>query len=67
MIEERLIGGGAESSDFFRTVLGLGAGDLVATVAGSGGTAIEIPNVVFVDRKIEAIEKLIAVKPDHAE
>ena len=79
MIEERLIGGGAESfdsnglrfqkhsSDFFRTVLGLGAGDLMATVAGSGGTTIEIPNVVFVDRKIEAIEKLIAVKPDHTE
>ena len=77
MIEERLIGGGAESfdsnglrfqkhsSDFFRTVLGLGAGDLMATVAGSGGTTIEIPNVVFVDRKIEAIERLIAVKPDH--
>ena len=77
MIEERLIGGGAESfdsnnlrfqkhsSDFFRAVLGLGAGDLMATVAGSGGTTIEIPNVVFADRKIEAVERLIAVKPDH--
>ena len=39
----------------------------MATVAGSGGTTIEIPNVVFVDRKIEAIEKLIAVKPDRPE
>ena len=79
MVEERLIGGGAESfdssglrfqkhsSDFFRTVLGLGAGDLMTTVAGSGGTTIEIPNVVFVDRKIDAIERLIAVKPDHTE
>jgi hypothetical protein len=79
MIEERLIGGGAESfdsnrlrfqrhsSDFFRTALGLGAGDLMATVAGAGGTTIEIPNVVFVDYKIRAIEKLIAVKPDQTE
>ena len=76
MIEERLIGGGAESfdsnglrfqkhsNDFFRTALGLGAGDLMATVAGGRGATIEIPNVVFVDWKIEAIEKLIAVKPD---
>jgi hypothetical protein len=79
MVEEHLIGGGAESfdsnglrfqkhrSDFFRTALGLGAGDLMATVAGSGGTTIEIPNVIFVDHKIKAIEKLIAVKPDHTE
>ena len=76
MIEERLIGGGAESfdtnglrfqkhsSDFFRTTLGLGAGDLMATVPGAGGATIEIPNVIFVDRKIEAIEKLVVVKPD---
>ncbi len=76
MIEERLIGGGQESfdsnglrfqkhsSDFFRTALGLGAGDLMATVASTGGTMIEMPNVVFADRKIEAIERLIAVKLD---
>ncbi|MGB0086509.1 MAG: hypothetical protein WBP94_14190 [Rhodomicrobiaceae bacterium] len=79
MIEERLIGGGAESfdtnglrfqkhsNDFFRTALGLGAGDLMATVAGAGGVTIEIPNVVFVDRKIAAIEKLVVVKPDQPE
>lgn len=74
MTEEHLIGGGAESfdtnglrfqkhgSDFFRAVLGLGAGDLKATVAG--GATIEIPNVIFVDRKVHAIEKLISVKPE---
>jgi hypothetical protein len=28
------------------------------------GTAIEIPNVIFVDRKVQAIEKLISVKPE---
>jgi hypothetical protein len=52
------------SSDFFRAVLGLGAGDLKATVADDRGTAIEIPNVIFVDRKVRAIEKLISVKPE---
>jgi hypothetical protein len=79
MIQEHLIGGGAESfdtnrlrfqkhsSDFFRTALGLGAGDLMATVPGAGGTTIEIANVVFVDRKMEAIERLISVKPEHTE
>jgi hypothetical protein len=74
--EEHLIGGGAESfdtnglrfqklsSDFFRTVLGLGAGDLKATAGGERGKTIEISNVIFVDRKVEAIEKLISVKPE---
>ena len=74
MTEEHLIGGAAESfdtnglrfqklgSDFFRAVLGLGAGDLKATVAG--GATIEIANVIFVDRKVHAIEKLISVKPE---
>ena len=76
MTEERLIGGGAESfdtnglrfqklsSDFFRSMLGLGAGDLKATMAGEHGVAIELPNVIFVDRKVHAIEKLISVKPE---
>jgi hypothetical protein len=77
MTEERLIGGGAESfdtnslrfqkhrADFFRVVLGLGAGDLRATTPGGSGAAIEIPNVLFVDRKVHAIERLISVKPEH--
>jgi hypothetical protein len=76
MTEERLIGGGAESfdtnglkvqklgSDFFRAVIGFGAGDLRAT--SERGVVIEIPNVILAGRKIEAIEKLIAVKPDRA-
>lgn len=77
MTEEHLIGGGAESfdtnglrfqklnSDFFRAVLGLGAGDLKATTTGGRGATIEIANVMFVDRKVRAIEKLISVKPEH--
>ncbi len=76
MTEEHLIGGGAESfdtnglrfqkhnADFFRSVLGLGAGDLKATSGGQSGATIEIPNVMFVDRKVNAIEKLISVKPE---
>ena len=76
MTEESLIGGGAESydthglrfqklsSDFFRAMLGFGAGDLKATMAGENGATIELAKVVFVDRKVHAIEKLIAVKPE---
>ena len=76
MTVERLIGGGAESfdthglrferlgSDFFRAVLGFGAGDLKATATGSDGATIDIPNVILVKRKVHAIEKLISVKPE---
>jgi len=78
MTEEHLIGGGAESfdtnglrfqklkSDFFRALLGFGAGDLKATTTGNGGTTIEISNVVLVNRKVHAIERLISVKPERA-
>ena len=71
-----LIGGGAESfdtnglhfqklsSDLFRAVLGLGAGDLKATASGERGATIESPNVIFVDRKVHGIEGLISVKPE---
>lgn len=76
MTEEHIIGGGAESfdtnglrfqklnSDFFRAFLGFGAGDLKVTAAGERGGLIEIANVMFVDRKVRAIEKLISVKPE---
>jgi hypothetical protein len=47
-----------------RAALGLGAGDLKATAAGEHGATIEMPNVIFVDRKVLAIEKLISVKPE---
>ncbi len=78
MTEEHLIGGGAESfdtnglrfeklgSDFFRMVLGFGAGDLKATTTGDRGTTIEIPNVILVGRKVHSIERLISVKPERA-
>ena len=76
MTEEHMIGGGAQSfdtnglrfqklsSDIFRAILGFGAGDIKATMAGDRAAAIELPNVIFVDRKVQAIDKLISVKPD---
>ena len=75
MTVEHLIGGGAASfnatglrfqklkSDLFRATLGLDAGDLEATTAD--GTKLELFNVIFVSRKVTAVEKLIAVRPDH--
>jgi hypothetical protein len=76
MTVEHIIGGGAESidteavrfqklsSDLFRTVLGLGAGDLQATGVGPPGTTLNMSNVLFAEHKIHQIERLIAVKPD---
>jgi hypothetical protein len=73
---ERVIGGGERSYDtrglvfekrledlFRHHILGLGMGDLYIMTAGAHGEAIHIPNVTFVDRKVQAIQKLIAVKP----
>ena len=80
LVEQRLIGGGSLShdtnglrfekreQDFFRhVVLGIGAGDLMLTGKGLRDEMIAIPNVLFVNRKVMAIEKLIAVKPEHTE
>jgi hypothetical protein len=76
VVEERLVGSRARSydttglrfekrgQDFFHDiVLGLGAGDLLLTTGGNKET-IQIPNVLMVDRKVKAIERLIVVKPD---
>ena len=77
MIEERLVGGRARSFDtnslvfekrsqdlFHDVILGWGAGDLTLTTGGANKETIQIPNVLLVDRKMKAIERLIAVKPD---
>ena len=79
IIEEHMIGGQARSYDtngvvferrgqdlFHDIILGFGAGDLTLKIGGSHEETIQIPNVLFVDRKMKAIEKLIAVKPDVA-
>jgi hypothetical protein len=77
MIEERRIGGQARSYDtnglvfekrgqdlFHDIILGMGAGDLTVTTGGAHKQSIQIPNVLLVDRRMKAIEKLIVVKPD---
>ena len=77
MVEERLIGGQARSYDtnglvferrgqdlFHDIILGLGAGDLTLTIGGAHAETIQIPNVLFVKRKVKAIERVIGVKPD---
>lgn len=77
LIEERLVGAAAHShdtnglvcekreQDFFRhIILGLGAGDL--KLSAPGKEPVYIPNVLFADQKMREVEKLVAVKPDHA-
>ena len=49
--------------DLFRHwLLGLGAGDLRLTARGKD--VIDIPNVLFANSKVRAIEKMVAVKPE---
>ncbi len=77
MTEERVIGGGEKSydvrgmlfeqkqDDFFRHyLLGLGAGDLKLLTTGARQVKIEIPNVLFAEKKVKQIQRLIAIKPD---
>ncbi len=79
MTFERVIGGGERSYDtrglvfekhlgdlFKHYILGLGAGDLRIITAGARKEEIYIPNVLFVSRKVQQIEKLIAIKPSGA-
>ena len=77
IVEQRLVGGGEQSYDtqgllferreqdlFRHLVLGLGAGDLLLKSGGARPDTITIPNVLFVDHKLKALQQLIAVKPD---
>ncbi|MBT3069326.1 hypothetical protein KKP04_00375 [Rhodomicrobium sp. Az07] len=79
LTEERVIGGGEQSydtrgmlfeqrsDDFFRhTILGLGSADLLLMTTGARSEKIDIPNVLFADRKIREMQRLIAIKPDDA-
>ena len=76
MTEERLIGGGEKSydtrgmvfeqhgDDLFRHIfLGLGAGDLKLTTTGAKSATLELPNVLFANRKVKKIQRLVAVTP----
>jgi hypothetical protein len=77
LTQESLIGDSAESfdargmlfekhgEDFLRhKVLGLGAGDLRLTTAGAKQRTIEIPDVLFVDKTVARVQRLIAVEPN---
>ena len=78
LTEEHWIGGGEQSydtrgmlfeqrsNDFFRHVVGLGAADLLLITTGARKQEIDIPNVLFADRKIKTMQRLIAIKPEEA-
>lgn len=77
MISGAFIGGGEQTFDtrgmsveklrddlFRHWVLGLGSGDLHIAATGARKAEFVIHNVLFVDRKVEAIQRLAAMKPD---
>lgn len=77
LTEERWIGDSAESfdtrgmlfekhgEDFLRhRILGIGAGDLRLTTAGAKQQTIEIPDVLFVDKTVDHVQRLIAIEPN---
>lgn len=77
LTQEQWIGDSAESfdtrgmlfekygEDFLRhRLLGLGAGDLRLTMAGAKKRTIEIPDVLFVDRTVDHVQRLIAIEPN---
>jgi hypothetical protein len=50
-------------SDLFRHwILGLGSGDLTVHTSGAQNVHIDLPNVLFIGRKVEQIENLIKKK-----
>jgi hypothetical protein len=49
-----------QQSDFFRhKIIGLGAGDLVVKTAGAQSQHFDLPNVLFINNKVQAIEALM--------
>jgi hypothetical protein len=52
-------------SDLFKNwIIGLGTGDLRIQTMGTQHDTIDIPNVLFVTRKVALIQEMIAIKPD---
>jgi hypothetical protein len=52
-----------QRSDLFRHwVLGLGSGDLVVNTAGAGVHHFDLPNVLFIGKKVQAIEDMLREK-----
>jgi hypothetical protein len=53
-----------QRSDLFRHwILGLGSGDLIVNTAGAQVHHFDLPNVLFVGRKVKEIEEMLRAKP----
>jgi hypothetical protein len=53
-----------QRSDLFRHwVLGLGSGDLIVTTSGAQSHHFDLPNVLFVGRKVKQIEAMLRARP----
>jgi hypothetical protein len=74
---ERVIGGAERSYDtrgmvfekhredlFRHWVPGMGSGDIQISTTGARRETVYVPNVLFVDSKIDAIQRMISVQPD---
>lgn len=48
--------------DWFRYLVGFGAGDIRLRVGGAGGHSIDLPNVPHVHRQLKQIESLLRTK-----
>jgi hypothetical protein len=77
LTEDHVVGGAQKSYDtrgmvfekqrqdlFRHWVLGLGSGDVQISTTGARRETFLIPNVLFVDSKVAAIQKMIAMQPD---
>ena len=74
---ESLLGGGQKSYDtagmlfekrrddpFRHLLLGLGSGDLVINTSGAQHEQLQIPNVLFLDRNLVRLQKMISERPE---
>lgn len=77
LTHDTLIGGAQKSYDtrgmvfekrrqdlFRHWILGFGSGDIEISTTGARKETFKIPNVLFVDTKVQEIQKLIAMQPD---
>ncbi|HTU90491.1 MAG TPA: hypothetical protein VMF69_10490 [Gemmataceae bacterium] len=57
-----------QRQDLFRHwILGFGSGDIEISTVGARRETFSIPNVLFVDAKVSAIQRMIAMQPDQFE
>jgi hypothetical protein len=57
-----------QRQDLFRHwILGFGSGDIQISTTGARRETFSIPNVLFVDAKVTAIQQMIAMQPDQYE